>query len=269
MAEARQTAGRHWHAPPLIKNPLLRWVLIVGAGVYLAVALGMLDINWQRLAQGGPRAVRFLGGFFPPDFITRGDAILQGVLESIWMTVAATAAGVALAVPLAVGGARNLAPRPVYLVCRAIMAVTRTFPEILVAIFFVKLFGFGTFAGFLTLTYATIGFNAKLLAEDIEAVNPAAVEAVRATGAGWFSWLAYAIQPQVMPRFIGLAIYRLDINFRESAVIGIVGAGGIGATLTTAFERYEYASAAAILIIIITIVMAAELTSGRVRQWVK
>jgi phosphonate transport system permease protein len=92
---------------------------------------------------------------------------------------------------------------------------------------------------------------------------------VRATGAGWLISLVYAIQPQVMPRFIGLAIYRLDINFRESAVIGIVGAGGIGATLTTAFERYEYSNAAAILLIIIAIVMLTEIASGRVRQWVK
>lgn len=262
-------AARRWRPPPLIKNPLIRWLLILAAGLYLAAAVGTIEVNWTRLAQGVPRAARFLAGFLPPDFTTRGDAILTGLLESIWMTVAATAFGIALAIPLALGGARTLAPRPVYLACRGIMAASRTFPEILVAIIFVKLFGFGTFAGFLTLTWATIGFNAKLLAEDIESVNPAPLEAVRATGAGWFSWLAYSIQPQVMPRFIGLAIYRLDINFRESAVIGLVGAGGIGATLTTSFERYEYSSAAAILIIIIAIVMATELISGRVRHGVK
>jgi phosphonate transport system permease protein len=79
----------------------------------------------------------------------------------------------------------------------------------------------------------------------------------------------YAIQPQVMPRLIGLSLYRLDINFRESAVIGIVGAGGIGATLNTAMDRYEYDSAAAILILIILIVMAAEYSSGYVRKWLQ
>ena len=83
MSGAAHAAPRRWRPPPLIKGPLLRWVFIVGAGVYLAVALGMLDVNWSRLAQGGPRAVRLLGGFIPPDFISRGDAILQGVLESI------------------------------------------------------------------------------------------------------------------------------------------------------------------------------------------
>ncbi|MBD25562.1 MAG: phosphonate ABC transporter, permease protein PhnE [Candidatus Marinimicrobia bacterium] len=269
MGSARFTAQRSWRPPPFIRNANLRFILIAGTILYLFFALSSIEVNWTRVLEGGPRATRFILAFFPPDFISRGSAIFGGVLESLWMTVAATAVGVFLAVPLALGGASNLAPWPVYLICRSIMAVTRTFPEILVAIFFVKLFGFGTFAGFLTLTFATVGFNAKLLAEDIESINPSSAEAVRATGAGWFSWLAYGIQPQVLPRAIGLAIYRLDINFRESAIIGIVGAGGIGATLTTAFDRYEYESSAAILIVIITIVMITELTSGRIRQWVK
>src|SRR5690606_33155401 len=91
-------------------------------------------------------------------------------------------------------------------------------------------------------------------------------EAVRATGASWWQIVNYAVQPQVMPRLIGLSLYRLDINFRESSVIGIVGAGGIGATLNTAIDRYEYDSAGAILIIIIAIVMLAEYGSGWIRK---
>ena len=86
---------------------------------------------------------------------------------------------------------------------------------------------------------------------------------------GWLQWLNYAVQPQVMPRMIGLGIYRLDINFRESAVVGIVGGGGIGATLLTSFDRYEFDSAAAILLVIIGIVMAMEYSSGYIRRWVQ
>ncbi len=228
-----------------------------------------MDIDWLRVADGGPRAARFFSGFFPPDFISRWDAIFAGLLESLWMTVAATALGVLISIPVAVGGARNVAPAPVYYFCRAIMAVSRTFHEVLIAIFFVKLFGFGPFAGLITLTFATLGFYAKLLAEDIEAIDPAQAEAIQATGAGWLQWLDYAIRPQVRPRAIGLAVYRLDINFRESAVIGIVGAGGIGATLNTAFDRYEFDTAAAILLVIILIVMAAEYVSGLIRQRVQ
>ena len=197
------------------------------------------------------------------------DSIVDGIMESIWMTVIATVAGIALSVPVGLGAARNLAPTPVYLSCRAIIALSRTFPEIILAIFAVKLFGFGPFAGFLALSIATIGFYAKLLAEDIEDMEPGQAEAVRATGANWFQWVNYAVQPQVMPRMIGLAVYRLDINFRESAVVGIVGGGGIGATLLTAFDRYEFDSAAAILLIIIAIVMVLEYFSGYLRKWVQ
>ncbi|GAL15974.1 phosphonate ABC transporter permease protein phnE2 [Vibrio astriarenae] len=92
---------------------------------------------------------------------------------------------------------------------------------------------------------------------------------MKASGASWLQQVNYAIQPQVMPRIIGLCLYRFDINFRESAVIGIVGAGGIGATLNTAMDRYEYSAAAAILMIIIAIVMAAEFTSTQIRKGIR
>ena len=92
------------------------------------------------------------------------------------------------------------------------------------------------------------------------------LEAVRATGAGWLQMVSYAVQPQVMPRLIGLSLYRLDINFRESAIIGIVGAGGIGAALNTSFSRYEYDISAAILLVIIGIVLVAEHVSGAIRK---
>ena len=150
-----------------------------------------------------------------------------------------------------------------------VQEITLTFVPKIVAILLVAMFGFGPFAGFLTLTFATVGFLAKLLAEEIESTDPSQAEAMRATGAGWWQVLNYGIQPQIMPRLIGLSVYRLDINFRESAVIGIVGAGGIGATLNTAMDRYEYDSAGAILILIIAIVMLAEYASGHLRRWVQ
>jgi phosphonate transport system permease protein len=261
--------ARTWRRPPFIRGPRLRWGLWLGAAVYLLVAFASIDVDWGRLADGLPRGQRFIAAFLPPDFVTRWDAISDGLLESAWMTVTSTVVGVALSVPVGLGAARNLAPLPVYLACRAIVALSRTFPEVILAIFFVKLFGFGPFAGFLALSVATVGFYAKLLAEDIEDMDPAQVEAVRATGASWFQWLNYSVQPQVMPRMIGLSLYRLDINFRESAVVGIVGGGGIGATLLTAFDRYEFESAAAILLVIIGIVMVLEYGSSWIRAKVQ
>jgi phosphonate transport system permease protein len=128
------------------------------------------------------------------------------------------------------------------------------------------MFGFGPLAGVCTLAFATIGFLAKLLAEDIEEIDPAQMEAIRATGASFPKIISYAILPQVTPRLVGLSIYRFDINLRESAIVGIVGAGGIGSTLQTAFNRYDYDVASAILIIIITLVMMTEVLSGVMRK---
>jgi len=269
MADLAVTGARRWKKPPFIQSRRLRWGLGLGFGIYLALVFSTTEVNWGRVAEGVPRGWRFVAAFFPPDFVSRWDAIAQGIAESLWMTAISTVVGIALSVPIGLGAARNLAPKPVYYFCRGVLAVSRSFQEIIIAIFCVKLFGFGPFAGFVTLSFATIGFYGKLLAEDIEDMEPGQAEAVRATGASWFQWLNYAVQPQVLPRMIGLGLYRLDINFRESAVVGIVGAGGIGATLTTAFDRYEYGSAAAILLIIIAIVMAVEYTSGYVRKWVQ
>ncbi len=260
---------RTWKRPPIIKSPVWRWALWLGVAIYLSLAFGTMEVNWVRVAEGALRSKRFIMAFFPPDFISRWDSIVDGILESIWMAVTSTVIGIILSIPVGLGAARNLAYKPVYYFCRAILAVSRTFPEIILAIFFVKLFGFGPFAGFLALSVGTIGFYGKLLAEDIEAMDPVQAEAVKSVGAGWLQWLNYSIQPQVMPRMIGLGIYRLDINFRESSVVGIVGGGGIGATLLTSFDRYEFDSAAAILLIIIGIVMVLEYSSGYIRKWVQ
>ncbi|MBM06953.1 MULTISPECIES: phosphonate ABC transporter, permease protein PhnE [Alphaproteobacteria] len=259
-----------WRRPhQIVPDRRLRIALQIGVLVYLVLAFSTVEVNWQRVTEGMERGQRFIMGFLQPDFTSRWRDISQGLIESLTMTLTSTVVGVLISVPIGIGAARNLVPRPVYLVCRAIVAVSRSLQEVIVAIFLVAMFGFGPFAGFLTLTFATIGFIAKLLADDIEEIDETQAEAIRATGGTWFQLLDYAIKPQIMPRLIGLSLYRLDINFRESAVIGIVGAGGIGATLNTSIDRYEYDSAGAILLIIIAIVMVAEYSSSYLRKFLQ
>ncbi|SEN74154.1 phosphonate ABC transporter, permease protein PhnE [Palleronia pelagia] len=259
-----------WRRPPqLIKSARLRYAIQFAIALYLAVAIGTLEVDWARVAAGLERGGRFAAGFLQPDFVSRWGDISRGLVESLTMTLTSTVVGVLLSVPVGIGAASNIAPAPIYFVCRSIIAVSRALQEIIIAIFLVAMFGFGPFAGFLTLSFATIGFLAKLLADDIEEIEPGQVEAVRSTGASWWQMVNYSVQPQVMPRLIGLSLYRLDINFRESAVIGIVGAGGIGATLNTAIDRYEYDSAGAILLLIIAIVMVAEYGSSYLRKFLQ
>ena len=228
----RMSAGGYpttWRRPPqILKHPVWRPVVQIGIVVYLVLAIATLEVDWQRVWDGLDRGWRFVEGFLTPDFTSRWRDISAGLVESLTMTVTSTVVGIALSVPVGIGAARNIAPLPVYYLCRGVIAVSRSLQEVIIAIFFVAMFGFGPFAGFVTLAFATIGFLAKLLAEDIEEIDMRQVEAIRASGASWGQVVNYAVQPQVMPRLIGLSLYRLDINFRESAVIGIVGAGGIG-----------------------------------------
>ncbi len=256
---------RSWRKPPFIANPWLRWGVILLAGAYLAWALGSLPFDWQRIQEGVPRALRIFEGAFPPSF-ARADLLIDGFLESIKIAILATLLGVGLSVPIAFAAARNIAPRAVYALGRAVIIVARSFHPIIVAILFVKAVGFGPLAGVLTLTLYSIGFVAKMLAERIEEIDWGQVEALRAAGARWPVTLLYAVVPQVMPRQIGLAIYQLDSNLRASAVVGIVGAGGIGATLMNAFGRYDYDFALAITLCIIGVILVSEGISGRIRR---
>ncbi|WP_286222285.1 phosphonate ABC transporter, permease protein PhnE [Marinobacter apostichopi] len=270
MMDHQSTVRSTWKRPPLLfTNTLWRRLIYTGALIYLVLAVQTVEVDWQRVYLGLERGWRFIEGFLVPDFTTRWRDIHEGLIESLTITLTSTVAGILISVPIGIGAARNLAPAPVYLACRGIITLSRSFQEIIIAILLVAMFGFGPFAGFLTLAFATIGFLSKLLAEEIESCDRNQIEAIRATGASWWQVVNYSVQPQVMPRLVGLSLYRLDINFRESAVIGIVGAGGIGATLNTAIDRYEYDSAGAILILIIAIVLVVEYSSSYIRRWVQ
>ncbi len=231
---------------------------------YLLWSFDSLDIDWRRVSQGMGRAGNMLGHMFPPDF-GRWKLLLRGVTESVEMALAASFLGMILAIPLGVCSALNLMPLPVYLAGRSLLILSRTFHEIIIAIFFVKIFGFGPLAGVLTLVVASTSFIAKMLAEDIENLPPGQLEAIRATGASFPRLLLYAVQPQVLPRYLGVSIYRLDANLRHSTVVGIVGAGGIGQTLAASFSRYDYDFSLAILITICSLVFAGEFFSNWVR----
>ncbi|MFM8615064.1 MAG: phosphonate ABC transporter, permease protein PhnE [Alphaproteobacteria bacterium] len=236
----------------------------LGLLVYAIYALGQLDITWARLAIGFGEAGRFLARMWPPNF-SRAELLIEGVLESLQIAVIASALGILLALPLGLMAARNLAPWPLAVATRGSVAFCRSLHYVIVAILFVKAIGFGALAGVAALTIASMGFIAKLFAEAIEEISMKQVEAIRATGAGFGAVLIYGVLPQVASRFIGFSLYQLDSNLRNSTLVGIVGAGGIGGTLFAAFKRFDYDFVAAILLSIIALIFVAELISGWIR----
>jgi phosphonate transport system permease protein len=254
-----------WRRPPLFGSRTRQHLALLALAAYVAWSLSDLNVDVNRVLAGFPRALDIFARMVPPDF-SRWQLLTNGMIESVQMALAATFGGLILSVPLGIAAARNLAPRPVYLAARGFIVVGRTLHEVILAIFFVKLFGFGPVAGLLTLAFASAIFLGKMLAEDIENVRMGAVEAVRASGAGFGQTVVYAVVPQVLARSVGVLIYRLDANVRHSTVIGIVGAGGIGQTLSASFSRYDYDFALAILLSIIALVAIGEWFSDWVRR---
>lgn len=242
---------------------LVAWSLALG---YLVWALQSVPVDPERLARGIGLGKEFLSGFLNPDFTSRRVDIAEGLMQSIAMAIVSTVIGGVLAVPLGLLAARNLAPAAIRGAVRGLLVVIRTFPELIIAVYCVAIFGFGPFAGMVTLVVASAGFLGKLLAEEIEGIDPGPLEAIEAAGGGWWQKVRFAVLPAVAPRTTGLWLYRLDINFRESAILGIVGAGGIGATLKTSIDRSEFGSSAAILLLIVAIVLGVEAISSRVRH---
>lgn len=233
--------------------------------LYCLYALNALDISVPRVISGLGIGAKFIGDMFPPNF-SRYELLIGDMIETLQISIISSFLGIALSLPVGLFSARNLMPAWVTWPTRIIIIVCRSFHPVIFAILFVKAVGFGALAGILTLIFSSIGFIGKLFSEAIEEISLKQVEAVRATGAPFMSVLTFAVLPQVLNRFIGFALYQTDANLRNSTMIGIVGAGGIGGTLASAFQRFDYDFVSAILIAIIVVIMVAEYLSVKVKM---
>ena len=242
------------------------WPKVAGVllAAYVVYACAQMEISWERVEIGLHNAAHFFSRLFPPNF-SRWELLVKGLQESLEIAVLASALGIALALPVGLLAARNLMPPWISWPARLLIVAARSFHPVIVAIVFVKAVGFGALAGILALTVASIGFIGKLFAEAIEEISLKQVEAVRATGAPFMGVIAFGVLPQVFARFIGFCTYQLDSNLRNSTMVGIVGAGGIGGTLFSAFQRFDYDFVCAILLCIIGTIMAGEVLAGWVR----
>ena len=249
---------------PFRGNPWTRaaWVALA---VYVVYASAQMELSWERVLTGAENASKFFGRMFPPNF-DRWELLVKGLVESLEIAVLASALGILIALPVGFAAARNLMPAWATWPARFVIVACRSFHPVIVAILFVKAVGFGALAGILALTVASVGFIGKLFTEAVEEISLKQVEAVRATGAPFASVLAFGVLPQVFSRFIGFSTYQLDSNLRNSTMVGIVGAGGIGGTLFAAFQRFDYDFVCAILIAVISLIMAGEVVATGVRR---
>ncbi len=214
-------------------------------------------------AQAADLAVRMV----PPDW-----GYIRQLGRPIWDTINIATIGtliaVVLSIPVAYCAARNTTPsvsivRPIALF---VIVSSRSINSLIWALMLVTIIGPGIVAGIIAIALRSIGFCAKLLYEAIEEIDESQVEAVRATGARGAQVTTYGIVPQVMPAFAGISVFRWDINIRESTVLGLVGAGGIGLELNAAITQLYWTQVSLILLVIISTVIFSEWVSAKVRH---
>src|SRR6185369_4455763 len=174
---------------------------------------------------------------------------------------------VLMALPIGVAAANNVVPNSaINYFAKLLLVSSRSVNSLVWALLFVAVFGPGALAGTLAIAFRSIGFVGKLVGEALEEAQPGPVEAVRAVGAPWLAVLLKAYWPQVQPAFWSVALFRWDINVRESAVLGLVGAGGIGMALDTALNLFQWDRVALILVAILAVVVIAEVVVTQVRK---
>ncbi len=237
---------------------------IAVAVILLWAARGM-GVRWEWIADSPAQLGDLLGRMFPPDWSFTG-TLVRPLLQTVNMATLGTSVAVVLALPVAFLAARNTTfNRPAYLFGRLLIVVSRSVDSLIWALIFIIIVGPGSLAGALAVAVRSLGFMAKLFAEGIEEIDRGQVEAVTATGAGRFQVLLYGIVPQIRPVFAGVCVFRWDINIRESTVLGIVGAGGIGFVLNEAILGLEWARVGLILLVILAVVALSELGSAWIR----
>jgi phosphonate transport system permease protein len=228
--------------------------------------LARLGIRWDYVADAPTQIGDLLGRMFPPEWTFAG-ALVDPLIQTVNIATLGTALAVVLSIPVAFLAALNTTPnRLTYGLGRLIMVVSRSVDTLIWALIFIIVVGPGPLAGVLAISIRSIGFVSKLFAEGIEEIDRGQVEAVTATGATRWQLLLYAIVPQVRPVFAGVCIYRWDINIRESTVLGLVGAGGIGFALNEAILGLEWSRVGLILVVILAVVIASEAASAFLRK---
>jgi len=223
------------------------------------------EVSILKLKRGLPWMADFMVRMFPPDFSVLGSA-LKGALQTLEIAVVGTTLAALLALPLGFLSARNIAAPGVFYGVRGVLNLFRSIDTMVYALFFVAAVGLGPFPGVLAVVVYTAMSLAKLCSEAIEGIDTGPVEAITATGATRLQILRYGVIPQIIPLFISYILYRLETNIRAAAILGFVGAGGIGFYIQTYLRMMNYRAAACVLLILVIMVMAVDFASSQIRK---
>lgn len=240
--------------------------------VLVLIAL-FIASSWQTeatiptLVQGIPQITGFIAEMFPPDWAFFAK-VWKPMAETLQMSILGTVIGAVFAFPMALLAARNVTTaRWLSVPVRLIMNLIRTIPDLLYAALFAVIVGFGPTAGTLALVFFSFGILSKLAYESTEAIDPGPLEAMTAVGAGKLKWIRFGVLPQVAPTYLAHLLYTFEVSIRASAILGLVGAGGIGLLLKNTLDLFRYDQACAIVIYTLIVVVIIDTVSTRIRAY--
>lgn len=261
------TVSNHiWHRfTP--RERLARFAVFLGFAVALSASLRTVEVIPEFLYDAPTQIMDLLSRMWPMDFAYYPGGIHDAMVETLHIATLGTLLAVVLAIPVGIMGANNIVRMPLLnWLAKLILVSSRSVNSLVWALLFVAIFGPGPLAGTVCIGFRSVGFVGKLFAEALEEVNPGPVEALAAAGAPWPSVFLKGYWPQVVPAFWAIFLFRWDINVRESAVIGLVGAGGVGMVLDTALNLFYWDRVSVILLSIFTVVILAELLVTKIRK---
>lgn len=257
-------------APPKRTRPSIKSYVIAAVLIaLLVVALHQTEFSLSELASGYHGMASFISGAFPPDFNWSQtiDPGLHGLLVTFSIGFAGTVFALPFSFILAILGSRVTCFGPTsYQVSRTIMSILRSIPSIVFALIFITAVGLGPYPGVLALIFHSSGITAKLWAEAMDEVDMGPVEALRTAGASRRQVLQYAILPSVAPTFVGLILYRLDVNVREALVLGLIGAGGIGFLINQSIQLFKFDQMLTQIILLLALIIAVDQASSFIRK---
>lgn len=259
-------ARAHALVLPAKPNP---WRRVTALGVVTGIvilAFWSVDINWARLGSLPSEIVRYLWLMFAnPNWDKIGEALLQ-TWRSVQMAWVGTVIGLVISLPLSFLAARGFTPGPVRGTLRLLFSVIRAVPEIIIAIAILSVTGLTPLTGALALALNSVGTLGKWGYEAIEGVDPGPLEAVRAAGGATPEVIRWGVWPQAMPDFVSFWLYRFEINVRASAILGLIGVGGIGDMLTSYTQYREWSTVGMLLLVVVIVTMSIDAVSGALRR---
>ncbi|ARJ23235.1 phosphonate ABC transporter, permease protein PhnE [Bacillus sp. ISL-8] len=249
--------------PPSKLKHMLTAILVI---LLLWGSSVQVDASFSKLVVGFPNMIDLLKEMVPPDW-SYFQVITTAMLDTIRMAIIGTTIGAILAIPLALFAASNVFTSTfLYGPARLVLNFIRTIPDLLLAAIFVAIFGIGPLPGILALTFFSIGLVAKLLYESIESIDPGPLEAMTAVGANKVQWIVYGVIPQVKAHFVSYVLYTFEVNVRAAAVLGLVGAGGIGLYYDRTLGFLQYQQTASIIIYTLVVVLLIDYVSTLLRE---